>query len=117
MRFHYSQNPIGLRAALGQLERRQTAERTRLALAHKTANGERYTRVAPYGYRWRDGRLARVPKERRTVVLMQRLRANGWSYVCIAWNSIGAASRRTTLRNGQQIEWPPWPRDSVLRLL
>ena len=28
-------------AALGQLERRQTAERTRLALSHKRSNGER----------------------------------------------------------------------------
>ena len=72
-------------AALGQLERRQTAERTR---------------------------LARVPKERRTVALMQRLRANGWSYVCIAaeldrrgikaryrrkwnWSSVRAALRNT----------------------
>ncbi len=97
-------------AALGQLERRQTAERTRLALAHKRANGERYTRVAPYGYRWRDGRVVSVPKERRTVALMQRLRADGWSYVRIAaeldrraikarcrrkwnWSSVRAAPR------------------------
>ncbi len=75
-------------------------------------NGERYTRVAPYGYRWRDGRAVPVPKERRTLALMQRLRADGWSYVCIAadldrraikarcrrkwnWSSVRAALRNT----------------------
>ena len=101
-----------LSAALGQFGRPPTAAPARLALAHQRANGERYTRVAPYGYRWRDGRAVPVPKERRTLALMQRLRADGWSYVCIAadldrraikarcrrkwnWSSVRAALRNT----------------------
>lgn len=53
-------------AALGQMERKITGERTKAALAHKKAIGEKYAPV-PFGYKEIDGRLEVVQREAKIV--------------------------------------------------
>lgn len=90
-------------AALGQLERKQVGERTRFALGHKRANGQRYTRIPPYGYRWNGERLAPVKKELETLRLMRSLRAeNEWSFVRIA---VELDRRGIKPRSGKRWNW------------
>lgn len=73
-----------LLAVLAEFERDQCSERTRLALRFKRDRGERYCHDAPYGYKWRSGRL--VPNSREQVILTRAraLHRKGWSYRRIA---------------------------------
>lgn len=71
-------------AALAQFESDITAERTRMALGHKRASGERYCKDAPYGFRFRSGRMEECPGEQATLRRIRRLRLNGRSYRDIA---------------------------------
>lgn len=63
-------------AALGQMEREQLGERTRMALAHKIANGAKLGR-APTGYRkakGADGKLTALVEDKAGQELVSRLR-------------------------------------------
>lgn len=89
-------------AAFGQLERRIIGVRTRDALAHKRSEGKRYCNVAPYGYRWKDGRLVEAPAERAALKRMQRLRAGGMGHKRIAQD---LNKRGVRNRSGREWMW------------
>ncbi len=67
-----------LMAAMAQLERRQIGERTKVALAHMRANGQRTSRFPPFGFRYGDnGTLLEVPREQEAIGLIVDLRDRG----------------------------------------
>ena len=74
-----------LLAVLSGFEKDQISERTRFALAHKKAKGER-TGSVPYGKRLADDgvHLVPEPKEQKALKLVQRLRRKGGTYRAIA---------------------------------
>jgi len=71
-------------AVLSEFERDQVSERTRLALDHKRANGEKTGGDVPYGYRVEDGRLVPDAGEQKAVALIRELHAAGNSLRQIA---------------------------------
>jgi len=66
-------------AALGQLERDITGERTRAVLQHKKEHGQVYGAV-PYGYKRDNGNLVKDPGEQKVLTRIKRLRRQGTSY-------------------------------------
>ena len=82
-------------AVLNEFERDQISERTRAALAHKKANGEKYAPV-PFGYREVNKRLVEVKHEARLVARMLKLREQGHTLTSIAdWlNESGVEGKR-----------------------
>ena len=70
-------------AALGQMERKQIGERTKAALAHKKAIGEKYAPV-PFGYKEIEGRLEIVKHEALLVAEINEKRAAGYTLQSIA---------------------------------
>lgn len=72
-------------AALGTLERKQIGERTKAALAHKKAIGEKYAPV-PFGYKEIEGRLEAVESEAKLVADINSQRLAGQTLQSIANN-------------------------------
>jgi len=70
-------------AALGQMERKVIGERTKAALAHKKAIGEKYAPV-PFGYRETNGRLEVIQRESQIVAEMFHKRESGHTLQSIA---------------------------------
>ena len=70
-------------AALGQMERKVIGERTKAALAHKKAIGEKYAPV-PFGYKEIEGRLEVVKHEALLVAEINQKRAAGETLQSIA---------------------------------
>lgn len=70
-------------AVLAEFEKEQIGERTRMALAHKKANGEAYC-GAPFGFDAIAGRLVAVKKESAIVADILKLREAGASLADIA---------------------------------
>jgi site-specific DNA recombinase len=70
-------------AVLVEFEKEQIGERTRMALAHKKANGETYC-GAPFGFDAIAGRLVAVKKESAIVADILKLRESGASLADIA---------------------------------
>ena len=70
-------------AVLAEFEKEQIGERTRMALAHKKANGEAYC-GAPFGFDAIEGRLVAVKKESAIVANILKLREAGASLADIA---------------------------------
>ena len=70
-----------LTAALAEMERGIIGERTKAALAHKRANGEKTGGGVPFGYSLGiDGRiLMENPEEQKVILLIKRLRRRGHS--------------------------------------
>jgi site-specific DNA recombinase len=66
-------------AALAQLERDQISERTRMALAHKRALGQRIGGRIPYGFKLADDgvKLLEEPGEQRALATIQQIRSAG----------------------------------------
>lgn len=81
--------------AIATLERKVTGERTRMALSHKKAKGEKYGPV-PFGFAEVEGRLVEVRKEAQAVAEIVRMRQRGLAYRDIAdrLNADGVASKR-----------------------
>ncbi len=71
-------------AVLSEFERDQVSERTKLALEHKRACGEKTGGDVPYGYRLVDGRLVPDLGEQKAIRLIRRLHAAGNSLRQIA---------------------------------
>lgn len=69
--------------AIATLERKVTGDRTRMALAHKKASGEKYGPV-PFGYQEIERRLVEVKAESRIVSEVIRRRTAGESFRDIA---------------------------------
>lgn len=82
-------------AVLAEFERRQTAERTRMALAHKKSKGEIYGPV-PFGFCEVERRLEVVAAEAQIVAKVLRMRTAGKSYRAIAdyLNAHGIAGKQ-----------------------
>lgn len=70
-------------AVLAEFEKEQIGERTRMALAHKKANGKAYC-GAPFGFDAIAGRLVAVKKESAIVADILKLRESGASLADIA---------------------------------
>lgn len=97
-----------LTAALAEMERGLTSERTKTALAHKKAKGERYGAI-PYGQTIEDGKLVPCAEEQNALSKMKRLRKQGLSFQKIA-DTLNATNIPT--RHGR-----PWTRVWVDRLM
>jgi site-specific DNA recombinase len=90
---------LNIMVSVSQWEREAIGERTRDAMRHKRANGERVGTL-PYGYRLDTSgeRLEPEPAERAVAELIGRLRAEGRSFRAIAeaLNASGCRTRRGT---------------------
>ena len=64
-------------AGLAQMEREQTGERTREALAHLRRQGKRTSGKPPFGYRFDDGREVKNPAEQSILGVILELRGQG----------------------------------------
>jgi DNA invertase Pin-like site-specific DNA recombinase len=89
-------------AVLAEFERDVIAERTRVAMQHKKARGERISHQAAYGYRLDGGRVITDADEQRAVTLVAELRAAGRSLRAIA-----AALEASGLRPRTGRRWHP----------
>ena len=72
-----------LLAVLSEFERDLVGERTKAALAHKKAKGEKYGPV-PFGFVEVEGRLVEVRREAKAVAEIVRMREQGRAYRQIA---------------------------------
>lgn len=92
-------------SVLSEFESDLIGERTRTALAHKRANGKRYSHHAPYGYRHDGDALVECEEEQRVLRLMRRWRSGRASYAEIArrLNERGLCPRGTAVFSRQQL--------------
>ena len=97
-------------AVLSEFERDQISDRTRFALAHKKANGEKTGGDVPFGYRVRKGKLYRHAEEQKAVRLVLDLAGKGESLrgICRKLEDAGI-----TRKNGSGT----WHPQSVLRII
>ena len=98
-------------AVLSEFERDQVSERTRLALAHKRAHGEKTGGDVPYGYRLEAGRLIPDPSEQKAIALIRRLHRKGYSLRGIAQELEARGYRTKTWRT----HWQPAAVSAVLK--
>jgi DNA invertase Pin-like site-specific DNA recombinase len=84
-------------AALAELERGQTAERTRDALAEMRRRGRRVSGRPPFGFRFEGDGLEAVPEEQEILGRMMRLRSrgNGARRIAAKLNRDGTLNPRT----------------------
>jgi DNA invertase Pin-like site-specific DNA recombinase len=82
-------------AVLAEFERELIGERTKMALAHKKAKGEKYGPV-PFGFEEVEGRLIEVRLEAQAVAAIVRMRESGLAYRQIAdqLNTSGITGKR-----------------------
>ena len=66
-----------LMAALAEMERDLISERTKAALQHKRANGEKTGGDVPFGYQADNGTLKKDRREQRIIALIKKLKAQG----------------------------------------
>lgn len=99
-----------LLAVLSEFERDQVSDRTRFALAHKKANGEKTGGDVPFGYRVRAGHLYPHAEEQKTVRMILDLDANGSSLrnICRNLEDAGITRKRGSL------SWHP---QAILRII
>lgn len=72
-------------AVLSEFERDQISDRTRFALAHKKANGQKTGGDIPFGYRLDRDRLVKDANEQKAIALIRDLRAKGYRLQAICW--------------------------------
>ena len=82
--------------------------RTKAALAAKRARGEKTGGSVPYGYNVVSGKLVKNPREQKTIALIRRLRAQGWSHASI----VGTLEARGIPARGAR-----WHATTVQRIL
>jgi len=66
-------------AGFAEYERELIRARTKVALAQRRKNGERWCNSAPFGFTWREGQLVEDPGEQRTILEICELAADGCS--------------------------------------
>jgi site-specific DNA recombinase len=81
-------------AVLSEFERDQISDRTRMALAHKRACGEKTGGEVPFGYSASEGRLYLDTREQEAISLVQELRRQGQSLRAIG-RALGVAGFTT----------------------
>ena len=86
-------------AVLSEFERDQISDRTRFALAHKRANGEKTGGDVPFGYKVRDGKLIRKTEEQEAIRLILNLKKEGLTLrdICRRLEAAGIARKRGSL--------------------
>ena len=89
-----------LLAVLNEFERDQISDRTRFALAHKKANGEKTGGDIPFGYYLDGGRLVKDDNEQKAIILIRDLRSKGYRLQAICWEleKEGYLTRRGNLK-------------------
>ncbi len=85
-----------LLAVLNEFERDQISDRTRFALAHKKANGEKTGGTVPFGYKVRSGKLSRNAEEQKAVRLILDLSKKGETLrgICRKLEAAGVARKQ-----------------------
>lgn len=68
-----------VRGAAQELYRNLARRKTKAALQHLKAAGRRYTRIAPFGFTWVDGKLATDAEEQRAIEMIAECRRMGLS--------------------------------------
>jgi DNA invertase Pin-like site-specific DNA recombinase len=98
-------------AVLSEFERDQIADRTRFALAHKRACGEKTGGDVPFGYHVRKGKLYPIPAEQKAVRLVRDLKTKGGTLrgICRALEAAGVARK-----NGSR-SWHPQIVSDILK--
>ena len=88
-----------LLAVLNEFERDQISDRTRFALAHKKANGEKTGGTVPFGYKVRSGKLYSNAEEQKAVAMIRELHSKGYSlqFICGALEKDGYKTKRGNL--------------------
>ena len=92
-----------LLAVLNEFERDQISDRTRFALAHKKANGEKTGGDVPFGYKVRGGKLSRNAEEQKAINMILDLHSKGYSLQCIC-GALQKAGYKTKRGN---LTWQP----------
>lgn len=89
-----------LMAVLNEFERDQISDRTRFALAHKRAIGEKTGGDIPFGYYLDGGRLVEDDNEQKAIILIRDLRSKGYRLQAICWEleKEGYLTRRGNLK-------------------
>jgi site-specific DNA recombinase len=89
-----------LMAVLNEFERDQISDRTRFALAHKRAIGEKTGGDIPFGYYLDGGRLVENDNEQKAIILIRDLRSKGYRLQAICWEleKEGYLTRRGNLK-------------------
>jgi site-specific DNA recombinase len=101
---------VAMIAGLAQMEREQTAERTRQAMAELRRRGKRVSGRAPFGYRFEHGDVVPVEKEQRILTYILELCAQG-----LGARRIARALREVGLNNPRTRRW--WTHGTVGDLL
>lgn len=86
--------------SIAEWERGVIGERTEAAISQLRCNGKRFSRYAPYGWRYqKNGSMVESPEEQKVIRLIRQLREEGLSYA-----RIGSAlsNRGHQPRNGKQ---------------
>lgn len=83
-------------AVLSEFERDQVSDRTRFALAHKKANGEKTGGDVPFGFRVRKGKLYPIADEQHAVTLILEQREQGQSLraICRTLEAAGITRKK-----------------------
>lgn len=92
-----------LLAVLNEFERDQISDRTRFALAHKKANGEKTGGDVPFGYKVRGGKLSRNAEEQKAINMILDLHSKGYSLQCIC----GALQKDGYKTKRGNLTWQP----------
>ena len=88
---------VGILSLLAQMEREQTSERVRLAMAELRRRGKRVSGRAPFGYRFDQGEVVPVEAEQELLTRMLELRSQGLGVrrIATALNDAGYKNPRT----------------------
>jgi site-specific DNA recombinase len=70
---------VGVEALVAAHFRMVVGEKTKDALRHLRESGRRWTRTAPFGWTWEDGRCVTDPVEQASIKRAQALRSSGLS--------------------------------------
>ena len=97
---------VGILSLLAQMEREQTAERTRSALAELRRQGKRISGRPPFGYRFEGDDVIPEPEEQRILARILELRAAG-----LGARRIAKALNDTGTRNPRTLRW--WTHGTV----
>lgn len=97
-------------AVLSEFERDQISDRTRFALAHKRANGQKTGGDVPFGFRARKGKLYPIPEEQDAIRRILDLHGTGASLRAICRKLEGAGVARKKGAGG-------WHPQAVLRII
>ena len=100
-------------AVLSEFERDQISDRTRFALAHKRACGEKTGGDVPFGYRLNAGHLVEDAAEQKAVRLILDLRRKGYALRAIC-RELEAEGHRT--KTGKLSWHPQVVKTIILRL-